>query len=57
MIRDMRYDASLPFVEALDYILRIGESHPMIVLGDCLYGYRMHPSPLLSLILTVGIRW
>jgi glycosyltransferase involved in cell wall biosynthesis len=46
LIRDMRYDASLPFVEAFDYILRMGESHPMMVLGDCLYGYRMHPSSL-----------
>jgi glycosyltransferase involved in cell wall biosynthesis len=46
MIRNMRYDSSLPFVEALDYLLRIGEKHPMIVLGDCLYGYRMHPESL-----------
>jgi glycosyltransferase involved in cell wall biosynthesis len=45
-IRNIRYDSSLPFVEALDYILRIGENHPMIVLGDCLYGYRMHPESL-----------
>ena len=45
-IRKMRYDSSLPFVEACDYILRIGESHPMMVLGDCLYGYRMHPNSL-----------
>jgi glycosyltransferase involved in cell wall biosynthesis len=45
-IRNMRYDSSLPFVEALDYILRIGEGHPMMVLGDCLYGYRMHPNSL-----------
>jgi glycosyltransferase involved in cell wall biosynthesis len=46
IIRNMRYDSSLPFVEACDYILRIGESHPMMVLGDCLYGYRMHPNSL-----------
>jgi uncharacterized protein Veg len=26
--------------------LRVGESHPMMVLGDCLYGYRMHPNSL-----------
>jgi glycosyltransferase involved in cell wall biosynthesis len=45
-VRNMRYDSSLPFAEAVDYILRIGESHPMTVLGDCLYGYRMHPSSL-----------
>jgi glycosyltransferase involved in cell wall biosynthesis len=47
MIRNMRYDSSLPFVEAYDYILRIGEeNHPMIVLGDCLYEYRMHLNSL-----------
>jgi glycosyltransferase involved in cell wall biosynthesis len=46
LIRNMRYDASLPYVEALDYLLRIGENHPMMVLGDCLYGYRMHPNSL-----------
>jgi hypothetical protein len=46
MIRNMRYDSSLPFVEAYDYILRMGESHPMMVVGDCLYGYRMHPTSL-----------
>jgi glycosyltransferase involved in cell wall biosynthesis len=46
IVRDMRYDPSLPFVEAYDYILRMGENYPMAVLGDCLYGYRMHPSSL-----------
>ena len=46
MIQDIRYDSSLPFVEAIDYVLRVGESHPMMVLGDCLYGYRWHPNSL-----------
>jgi glycosyltransferase involved in cell wall biosynthesis len=46
LIGDMRYDSSLPFVEACDYVLRVGESHPMMVLGDCLYGYRWHPNSL-----------
>jgi glycosyltransferase involved in cell wall biosynthesis len=46
IIGDIRYDASLPFVEAYDYILRMGESHPMMVLGDCLYRYRMHSNSL-----------
>jgi glycosyltransferase involved in cell wall biosynthesis len=46
IVGNMRYDSSLPFVEAFDYILRMGESHPMMVLGDCLYGYRMHPTSL-----------
>jgi hypothetical protein len=30
----------------VDYILRMGERHPMIVLEDCLYGCRMHPNSL-----------
>lgn len=46
MVGDMRFDPSLPFVEAIDYILRMGESHPMMVLGDCLYGYRVHSNSL-----------
>ena len=46
IIGNMRYDSSLPFVEAYDYILRIGESHPMMMLGECLYVYRMHPNSL-----------
>jgi glycosyltransferase involved in cell wall biosynthesis len=46
LIRSMQYDVSLPFVEAVDYILRVGEQHPIVVLGDCLYGYRLHPDSL-----------
>jgi glycosyltransferase involved in cell wall biosynthesis len=46
VVRNMRYEPSLPFTQAVDYELRIGESHPMMVLGDCLYGYRMHPNSL-----------
>ena len=46
LVRNMRYDPSLPFAEAVDYVLRVGESHPMRVLGNCLYGYRMHPNSL-----------
>jgi glycosyltransferase involved in cell wall biosynthesis len=45
-VGSMRYDPSLPFVEAVDYILRVGEGHSMMVLGDCLYGYRAHPNSL-----------
>jgi glycosyltransferase involved in cell wall biosynthesis len=41
LVGDMRYDAALPFVEAFDYVLRVGEKHPVIVLGECLYGYRI----------------
>jgi glycosyltransferase involved in cell wall biosynthesis len=46
MVRNMRYDITLPFAEAIDYVMRVGENHPMIVLGDCLYGYRWHPNSL-----------
>lgn len=46
MVGDLRYDTSLPFVEAIDYVMRVGESHPMMVLGECLYGYRWHPGSL-----------
>lgn len=46
IVHKMRYDPSLPFVEACDYILRVGESHSMVVLEDCLYGYRMHRNSL-----------
>ena len=46
MVGSLRYDPSLPFVEAIDYVMRVGESYPMMVLGDCLYGYRWHPNSL-----------
>jgi hypothetical protein len=28
-------------VETFDYILRVGEQHPILVLGECLYSYRI----------------
>ncbi len=40
-VRDERYDPQLPIVEGYDYILRIGERHPMMVVGECLYSYRV----------------
>lgn len=46
LVGHMRYDASLQVAETFDYILRIGELHPMIVLGECLYGYRILPNSL-----------
>ena len=42
LVGNLRYDRSLPFVEAVDYNLRLGEHHPITVLGECLYGYRIH---------------
>lgn len=41
LVGHLRYSADLPYVEALDYVLRVGEEHSIIVLGECLYGYRI----------------
>jgi hypothetical protein len=46
MVGKMRFDPSLPIVYAFDYVLRVGENYPIVVLGDCLYGYRWHPSSI-----------
>ncbi len=41
LVGHMRYDEFLPCCEGLDYILRMGEKHPMSVVGECLYQYRI----------------
>jgi glycosyltransferase involved in cell wall biosynthesis len=41
LVAGMRYDATLPGLEGNDYILRVGEQHPMSVVGECLYQYRI----------------
>lgn len=41
--RQYPFAEDLPVVEGLDHILRIGEHHPMRVVGECLYSYRIHP--------------
>jgi glycosyltransferase involved in cell wall biosynthesis len=41
LVDGLRYDPTMVFVEAFDYVMRVGERHPMAVLGDCLYGYRI----------------
>jgi hypothetical protein len=41
-VKDARFDSQLPIVEGYDYILRVGEEYPMVVLGECLYCYRIH---------------
>jgi glycosyltransferase involved in cell wall biosynthesis len=46
LVGKFRYDASLPSSEGHDYILRIGEQYPMLVLGECLYGYRIQSGSL-----------
>lgn len=42
MVRNMRYEPNLKVAQGLDYILRVGELYPMMVLGECLYSYRIH---------------
>jgi glycosyltransferase involved in cell wall biosynthesis len=42
MVRNFRYSIDLPIVEGYDYILRVGEAYPMLMLADCLYCYRIH---------------
>lgn len=42
MVRHMRYETDLLVGEGHDYILRVGERWPMMVLGECLYSYRFH---------------
>lgn len=42
LVGDVRYAEDLPIVEGFDYVLRVGEQHPLAVVGDCLYSYRIH---------------
>jgi glycosyltransferase involved in cell wall biosynthesis len=46
LVGHMRFEPSLKVAETCDYIWRIGEVHPMIVLGECLYAYRILPNSL-----------
>jgi glycosyltransferase involved in cell wall biosynthesis len=46
LVGHMRFEPSLQVAETYDYILRIGEVYPMIVLGECLYAYRILPNSL-----------
>jgi len=43
MVAEMRYEPTLKVGQGFDYILRVGERYPMMVLGECLYSYRIHP--------------
>ena len=47
-VKDFRYEPSLSIGEGFDYILRVGEKFPMMVLGDCLYSYRVHFNSLMQ---------
>jgi glycosyltransferase involved in cell wall biosynthesis len=45
-IRGIEYLPDLRLGEGLDFILRVGERHPIRVLGECLYSYRIHPESI-----------
>lgn len=42
MVREISYAEDLRVAQGVDYILRIGERYPLLVLGECLYSYRVH---------------
>ena len=42
MVREIEYDEALRIGQGYDYVLRVGERWPMLVVGECLYGYRVH---------------
>lgn len=46
LVGDLRYDPALRLGEGYDYILRVGERHPLAVLGECLYSYRIREESL-----------
>ena len=46
MVRSLRYEESFRLGEGIDYVMRIGERHPMVVMGECLYSYRVHAGGL-----------
>ncbi len=46
LVKHVRYVPELRQGEGYDYILRIGEQHPLVVVGECLYSYRVHWSSL-----------
>jgi glycosyltransferase involved in cell wall biosynthesis len=46
MVRDFRYDETLKIGVGYDYMLRVGEKYPMMVLGELLYSYRVDTAGL-----------
>ncbi|MEM8873789.1 MAG: glycosyltransferase family A protein [Planctomycetota bacterium] len=46
LIAGETYDPDLRIAHAVDYITRLGERYPMRVVGEPLYGYRVHVSSL-----------
>ena len=48
LVHKLFYEPTLQYGEGLDYILRVGEHHPMLVLAECLYSYRFHFGSLMT---------
>ena len=48
LVQGFCFEPSLQYGEGLDYILRVGEHHPMLVLAECLYSYRIHFDSLMT---------
>jgi glycosyltransferase involved in cell wall biosynthesis len=46
-VKALRYAPTMRAVEGFDYILQVGEKFPMVVLGECLYSYRIHSNSLM----------
>lgn len=42
LARRLRFAPELRIGQGVDFVLRVGEEHPMVVVEDCLYGYRVH---------------
>ena len=41
VVGDLRFAPELRIGQGTDFILRVGERHPIVVLGDCVYSYRV----------------
>lgn len=52
-VADLDFAEELRLAQGMDFVLRVGERHPLLQLGECLYGYRVdsgsskHRSPQL----------
>jgi len=46
MVGHLRYSEQLLLGEGYDYMLRVGEQWPMMVVGECLYSYRIHDTSI-----------
>lgn len=56
LVGGVRYAEDLPIVEGLDYVLRVGEQFPLLVLGECLYQYRVHSRSVTKRLVEERIR-